>query len=158
MTADLYQQINSTVKLTKIDEKAIKTILAGYKIHNCDVSRLINLRILMFMGAQVMIREDVCMLFASVAISDTNFQISDDELIDVLIGTRKYIPCLYVFNKIDAISLEQLDKYARQDHSMVISCEMGLKQGFTQVSWLETDVEFSLDILVEKIWEVRLSQ
>jgi ribosome-interacting GTPase 1 len=30
-------QINATVKLTKIDEKAIKTILAGYKIHNCDV-------------------------------------------------------------------------------------------------------------------------
>ncbi|KAG8833093.1 hypothetical protein FRC17_000032 [Serendipita sp. 399] len=29
--------INATVKLTKIDEKAIKTILAGYKIHNCDV-------------------------------------------------------------------------------------------------------------------------
>ncbi|KAF8758923.1 Developmentally regulated GTP-binding protein [Rhizoctonia solani] len=29
--------INATVKLTKIDEKAIRTILAGYKIHNCDV-------------------------------------------------------------------------------------------------------------------------
>jgi ribosome-interacting GTPase 1 len=54
-------------------------------------------------------------------------QITVDELIDVLIGTRKYVPCLYVFNKIDAISLEQMDKYARQDHSMVISCEMDLK-------------------------------
>ncbi|KAG9080701.1 Developmentally-regulated GTP-binding protein 2, partial [Ceratobasidium sp. 370] len=28
--------INNTVKLTKIDEKTIRTILAGYKIHNCD--------------------------------------------------------------------------------------------------------------------------
>ncbi|CAG8525034.1 7277_t:CDS:2 [Acaulospora colombiana] len=81
--------LNATVKLTKLDEKTIKTILAGYKIHNCDITV--------------------------------------DELIDVLIGTRKYVPCLYVFNKIDAISLEQMDKYAREDHSMVISCEMGLK-------------------------------
>ena len=32
-----------------------------------------------------------------------------------------------VYNKIDAISMEQLDKLARTDHSVVISCEMGLK-------------------------------
>ncbi|KAG9051080.1 Developmentally-regulated GTP-binding protein 2 [Tulasnella sp. UAMH 9824] len=29
--------INATVKLTKIDEKSIRTILQGYKIHNCDL-------------------------------------------------------------------------------------------------------------------------
>ena len=54
-------------------------------------------------------------------------QITVDEFIDVLIGTRKYIPAISVYNKIDAISLEQLDKYARQDHTVVISCELGLK-------------------------------
>lgn len=32
-----------------------------------------------------------------------------------------------VYNKIDAISLEQVDKLARQDHTIVISCELGLK-------------------------------
>lgn len=32
-----------------------------------------------------------------------------DELIDVLEGNRIYIPCLYVLNKIDAISVEELD-------------------------------------------------
>ena len=32
-----------------------------------------------------------------------------------------------VYNKIDAISLEQVDKIARQPHSLVISCEMDLK-------------------------------
>lgn len=32
-----------------------------------------------------------------------------------------------VYNKIDAISMEQLEKLARTDHSVVISCEMGLK-------------------------------
>ena len=32
-----------------------------------------------------------------------------------------------VYNKVDAISLEQLDKLAREPHSVVISCEMELK-------------------------------
>ena len=43
-----------------------------------------------------------------------------------------------MFNKIDSISLEQVDKIAREDHSVVISCEMGL----------------NLDGLLERIWEV----
>ncbi|KAG1904804.1 P-loop containing nucleoside triphosphate hydrolase protein [Suillus fuscotomentosus] len=97
--------LNTTVKLTKTDEKTIRTILAGYKLHNCDV----------------MIREDI----------------TTDEFIDVLIGTRKYIPCLYVYNKIDAISLELVDKLARTENTVVISCEMDL----------------NLDYLVEQIWE-----
>ncbi|KAJ7456583.1 P-loop containing nucleoside triphosphate hydrolase protein [Mycena latifolia] len=84
---------NTTVKLTQTDEKTIRTILAGYKLHNCDV----------------MIREDV--------------------------GTRKYIPCLYVYNKIDAISLEQMDKLARTPNTVVISCELG-----------------NLDYLIERMW------
>ncbi|KAG8928301.1 Developmentally-regulated GTP-binding protein 2 [Tulasnella sp. 418] len=97
--------INATVKLTRIDDKTIRTVLSGYKIHNCEV----------------MIREDI----------------SVDELIDVLIGSRKYIPCLYVYNKIDSISLEEVDRLANQDHSVVISCEMGM----------------NLDYLLESIWE-----
>jgi hypothetical protein len=32
-----------------------------------------------------------------------------------------------VYNKIDAISLEQMDKIARTEHTVVISCELGLK-------------------------------
>ncbi|KAF9523594.1 developmentally regulated GTP-binding protein [Crepidotus variabilis] len=100
---------NTTVKLTRTDEKTIRTILAGYKLHNCDI----------------MIREDI----------------TTDEFIDVLIGTRKYLPCLYVYNKIDAISLEQVDKIARQPHSLVISCEMDL----------------NLDYLIDRMWdELRL--
>lgn len=34
---------------------------------------------------------------------------SVDDLIDVLEGNRIYIPCLYVLNKIDSISVEELD-------------------------------------------------
>jgi len=97
--------LNMTVKLTRTDEKTIRSILASYKIHNCDV----------------MIREDI----------------TTDEFIDVLIGTRKYIPCLYVYNKVDAISLEQMDKIARSDNTVVISCELGL----------------NLDYLIERIWD-----
>ena len=32
-----------------------------------------------------------------------------------------------VYNKIDSISLEQVDKLAREDNTAVISCEMDLK-------------------------------
>ncbi|KAH9081831.1 developmentally regulated GTP-binding protein [Lactarius deliciosus] len=97
--------LTATVKLTKTDEKTIRTILAGYKLHNCDV----------------MIREDI----------------TTDEFIDVLIGTRKYIPCLYVYNKIDAIGLETMDRLAHDDHTVVISCEMDL----------------NLKYLIDRIWD-----
>lgn len=32
--------------------------------------------------------------------------ITIDDFVDVILGTRKYVPCLYCYNKIDAISLE----------------------------------------------------
>jgi len=35
--------------------------------------------------------------------------ITTDQFIDVLEGNRSYIPCLYVFNKMDAITIEELD-------------------------------------------------
>nr|GAT43669.1 developmentally-regulated GTP-binding protein 2 [Mycena chlorophos] len=101
---DSVAQFTSTVKLTQTDEKTIRTILAGYKLHNCDV----------------MIREDI----------------TTDDFIDVLIGTRKYIPCLYVYNKVDAISLEQMNKIAHTPNTVVISCEMDL----------------NLDYLIERMW------
>uniref|UniRef100_A0A0N5AQ93 CID domain-containing protein n=1 Tax=Syphacia muris TaxID=451379 RepID=A0A0N5AQ93_9BILA len=60
-----------------------------------------------------------------------------DELIDVIQGNRVYIQCLYVYNKIDQISIQEVDRLARQKHSVVISCEMNL----------------NLDYMIEKIWE-----
>jgi len=47
------------------------------------------------------------------------------------------MPCLYVYNKVDAISLEQVDRLARLPKTVVISCEMDL----------------NLDYLVDRIWE-----
>jgi len=48
----------------------------------------------------------------------------EDELIDVIVGNRKYMPCLYVYNKIDQISIEEVDRIAHQPHCVVISCNM----------------------------------
>lgn len=104
-----------------------------------------------------MIREDVSLTLARRP-STHVLQITVDEFIDVLIGTRKYIPAISVYNKIDAISLEQLDQYARQDHTVVISCEFGLKLVPTTLYLPQKTSTFlySLDYLVEQIWEVRL--
>ncbi|KAJ4460272.1 putative Developmentally-regulated GTP-binding protein 2 [Paratrimastix pyriformis] len=61
---------------------------------------------------------------------------SVDDFIDVIEGTRVYLPCLYVFNKIDTVTLEEVDRLAREPDSMVVSCEWGL----------------NLDRLVDRIW------
>ncbi|KAJ4443212.1 Developmentally-regulated GTP-binding protein 2, partial [Periplaneta americana] len=60
-----------------------------------------------------------------------------DELIDVISANRVYLPCLYVYNKIDQISIEEVDRIARQPNSLVVSCNMKL----------------NLDYLLEQLWE-----
>ncbi|CCW66942.1 unnamed protein product [Phytomonas sp. Hart1] len=62
---------------------------------------------------------------------------SADELIDVIEGNRIYIPCVYVLNKIDQISIEELDIIARIPHNCPISAHHG----------------WNLDGLLECIWE-----
>jgi ribosome-interacting GTPase 1 len=37
-----------------------------------------------------------------------------DEFIDVVEGNRSYIPCVYVYNKIDQLSIEELEEIARK--------------------------------------------
>lgn len=61
---------------------------------------------------------------------------SVDELIDAIIGTRVYMPALFVLNKIDAISIEELDLLARVPHYAMISAKD----------------EWNFDDLLEKIW------
>ena len=60
-----------------------------------------------------------------------------DEFIDVVVGNRKYMPCLYVYNKIDQISIEEVDRIAHLPHCVVISCNMKL----------------NLDYLKDMIWK-----
>lgn len=79
-----------------IDQKMIYNILRDYKILNCEV----------------LIRDEYCTV---------------DDFIDVIMKDhRKYIKCLYVYNKIDSVSLDFLDKLAREPHTVVMSCEMDL--------------------------------
>ena len=97
---------NSSVKLTKIDEKMVKSIMQEYKLHNAHVN---------FRGDY-----DV------------------DDLIDVIEGNRKYVKCLYVYNKIDTISIEEVEEMVKEETNAVISIHMNL----------------GIDILLEKIWDM----
>ena len=49
-----------------------------------------------------------------------------DDFIDVVLGNRKYIKCVYCYNKIDQISIEEIDRLARMDNTIVLSCELDL--------------------------------
>lgn len=46
-------------------------------------------------------------------------EITVDQLVDVVLGNRQYKPCLYLYNKIDAVTIEEVDQLARMPHSMV---------------------------------------
>ncbi|KAI9796171.1 MAG: Ribosome-interacting GTPase 2 [Candelina submexicana] len=79
-----------------IDEKMVYNILRDYKMLNCEV-----------------------------LVRDENATV--DDFIDVIMKDhRKYIKCLYVYNKIDGISLDFLDKLAREPNTVVMSCELDL--------------------------------
>lgn len=60
-----------------------------------------------------------------------------DDLIDVIEGNRVYIPCLYALNKIDQLTLEELDVIDKIPHYVPISAHL----------------EWNLDGLLEKTWE-----
>ncbi|XP_061385345.1 developmentally-regulated GTP-binding protein 1-like [Danaus plexippus] len=60
-----------------------------------------------------------------------------DDIIDVIEGNRVYIPCIYVLNKIDQITIEELDILARIPHHVPISAHH----------------EWNFDELIEKIWQ-----
>ncbi|GAB6027469.1 Developmentally-regulated GTP-binding protein 2 [Chamberlinius hualienensis] len=62
---------------------------------------------------------------------------SAEDFIDVVNGNRVYLPCLYVYNKIDQISIEEVNRLAHGPHSVVVSCNMNL----------------NLDYLLERVWE-----
>lgn len=89
-------KVNCLTTPKNIDAKMIFNILKDYKIHNADV----------------MIRDDT---------------VTVDDFIDVINQEGiVYIPCLYAYNKVDAVSLEEVDRIARQPNTVVMSCEMSL--------------------------------
>ncbi len=72
--------VHTPIKLTKMSEKTIHSIVSEY---------LVN--------ADIIIRDDI----------------DEDQLIDVFIKNRTYIPAIAVINKIDLISNEDLESYER---------------------------------------------
>merc|ERR1712130_291120 len=60
-----------------------------------------------------------------------------DEFIDVIEGNRKYLRCLYCINKIDLVSLKELDRSARLPDTIICSIKIGL----------------NMDRLLDKVWE-----
>lgn len=49
-----------------------------------------------------------------------------DDLIDVIEGNRKYIKCLYVYNKIDCSSIEEVNEISKEPINAAISVHMEL--------------------------------
>ncbi|XP_047141769.1 developmentally-regulated GTP-binding protein 1 isoform X1 [Hydra vulgaris] len=62
---------------------------------------------------------------------------TEDDLIDVVEGNRVYIPCIYVLNKIDQISIQELDIIYKIPHCVPISAHH----------------KWNFDDLLEKIWD-----
>ncbi|PVI07612.1 P-loop containing nucleoside triphosphate hydrolase protein [Periconia macrospinosa] len=90
-----------------LDEKMLYNILRDYKMLNCEV-----------------------------LVRDENATV--DDFIDTIMSAhRKYIKCLYVYNKIDSISLPHLNDLAREPQTCVMSCELDL----------------GVDDVVERCWE-----
>lgn len=60
-----------------------------------------------------------------------------DDLIDIVEGNRTYVPCIYLLNKIDQISIEELDIICDIPHCVPISAHH----------------KWNYDALLEKLWE-----
>jgi len=71
-------------------------------------------------NAEVLLREDSTM----------------DDFVDVVADNRLYMKCVYCYNKVDQITIEEVDRLAREENSVVISSKFKL----------------NLDYLVSYIW------
>ena len=87
---------------------------------NAEVARVI-LKEYKISCAEAILREDI----------------TADQFIDVVEGNRAYIPVLYVFNKIDSLTIEELDILDQMPNYVPISSQH----------------EWGLDDLMEEIWE-----
>lgn len=54
--------------------------------------------------------------------------ITVDQLVDVVQANREYKPCLYLYNKIDTVTIEEVDQLARMPHSIVgsVACNFNI--------------------------------
>lgn len=97
----------SSVGENALDLGIVKAILNEYRINNAEVH---------FEGNSIY---------------------TEDDLIDVIEGNRKYVPCIYVLNKIDKITIEELDMIYRIKHAVPVCAHL----------------KWNFDDLLEKCWE-----
>jgi uncharacterized protein len=71
-------------------------------------------------------------------------EINVDQLVDVVQGNRQYKPCLYLYNKIDTVTIEEIDQLARVPHSIV---------GSVQMSFNISADPLEDDLVKQKMWE-----
>lgn len=109
------------VKVTKRDAGGIEyqEMVTQTKGMNNEVARLI-LKEYKIPCASVIVREDI----------------SVDQFIDVIEGNRAYVPVLYVFNKIDCLTIEELDILDQMPNYVPISSQHG----------------WNIEELLEEIW------
>ncbi|KAH0479378.1 MAG: hypothetical protein KVP17_002196 [Porospora cf. gigantea B] len=62
---------------------------------------------------------------------------SVDDFIDGIEGNRKYVKCIYAYNKIDMLTAKQVDALARRDNHVVIS---------SSLNW-------NIDTLKQRLWD-----
>ncbi len=115
-------QVPPNVKIVKKESGGIgyQEMVPQTKGMNSEVCRMV-LKEFKVSCAEVILREDITV----------------DQFIDVIEGNRAYIPVLYVFNKIDALTIEELDILDQMPNYVPIS---------SQHQW-------NLEELMEEIWD-----
>lgn len=134
--------INSTVQMTQLDPDTIKSICNEYKVHNATLTfhedanadQLIDViegnRYARSTGMRERERERSASVVMRPLLTITGWRWWWRRC-------RVYIPCLYVMNKIDQITIEELDVLDRLPHVVPISAHH----------------EWNLDELLERAWE-----
>lgn len=95
-------------------------IVSQTKGMNATIAKLV-LREFKISCAEVIIKEDITI----------------DQFIDALEGNRTYIPVLYVFNKIDSLTIQELDILDQMPNYVPISSQYG----------------WNIDELMEEVWK-----
>jgi len=85
--------------------------------------------------------EAICAILKEYKIHNANVFIGEDctldDLVDTIQGNAVYVKCIYAYNKIDMLSLAEIEEFARKPHSVVISSSM----------------KWNIDQLRELIWQ-----
>jgi small GTP-binding protein len=114
-------QTPPNIKIIKKENGGIgyQAIVTQTKGMNPDVARVI-LKEYRISCAEIILRDDV----------------SVDQFIDVIEGNRAYIPVLYVFNKIDSLTIEELDILDQMPNYVPLSSQHGWNvEGLMEEIW-----------------------